>query len=173
MAEYPDKTVESLKTKLDLAEKAYVLYPKNEFVLRHLARLGGHENKEIATEARRIYDPTSDKDAPALVLNELGAQAMGRKDYRQAIRYFELGRKKSPKSPEILNTYCQILHFPFPSRCNYRRRERFPSSSVFPLKALPSTVSFLHLSSRRFSQSQTWLEACRSGDSSPAQNRRV
>ena len=111
MAEYPDKTVESLKTKLDLAEKAYVLYPKNEFVLRHLARLGGHENKEIATEARRIYDPTSDKDAPALVLNELGAQAMGRKDYRQAIRYFELGRKKSPKSPEILNnlsyTYLQ------------------------------------------------------------------
>ena len=41
----------------------------------------------------------------------MGAQEMGKKNYDNALRFFELARKKSPRSPDILNnlayTYLQ------------------------------------------------------------------
>ncbi len=88
---------------LMLLRKAHIYNPKNDYVLRRLARLGDHPNQEVAAAARAIYDPSLQTDAPALVLNELGTQALGRSEYQEALRYFELARKKMPRAPEVLN----------------------------------------------------------------------
>ncbi len=99
--EKDDSEVE--KKKLALLKKAYQLYPRNESLLAQLTRLGISNNAEVAQEAISIYDATSDPDAPAIVLNEIGSQALARSDYVTALRNFEMARKKAPRNPEILN----------------------------------------------------------------------
>lgn len=89
--------------RLELMLKAHALNPSNETILRGLTELGGDENEQVAAAARQAYDPSQHTDAPALVLNELGAQALSRKEFGQALRFFELARKKSPRSPAVLN----------------------------------------------------------------------
>ena len=96
---FPD----DIATRLALMKKAYIYNSKNESILRGLTRLGGNENEQVAAAARQIYDPSQHKDAPAMVLNEMGAQALSRKEFENSLRLFELARKKSPRSPDILN----------------------------------------------------------------------
>ena len=102
LAEYP-MTPDNYVDRLGLLEKAYVYNPKNDRILRELVRMGGLDVPAVAAAAREIYDPTTHTDAPALVLNELGAQSLARSEYDRALRYFELARKKTPQSPQILN----------------------------------------------------------------------
>lgn len=103
VSKYPRSNPTSLARRLDLLKKAFRYNPTNELVLRELVRIGANENEEIAAAARRVYDPTAHAEAPPLVLNELGAQALSRTEYELALRYFELARKKAPRVPEILN----------------------------------------------------------------------
>ena len=102
LKKYP-RVPENYRDRLGLLKKAYVYNPKNPRILRELVGMGAIEDKGIAAEAREIYDPTQHTDAPALVLNELGAQALARSEFDKALRYFELARKKTPRTPEILN----------------------------------------------------------------------
>ena len=92
-----------LVNQLALLKKAYQYNESNEFILRRLTRLGGAKNEKLAAAARSIYDATKVKDAPALVLNELGAQALERSEHEEALRLFELARKKRPRAAEVLN----------------------------------------------------------------------
>lgn len=104
VGQYKDDTDFGRSQRLDLLKKAFLYNPTNELVLRGLTRMGNSENEEIARAAKRTYDPTDPKvEAPPLVLNELGAQALERSDYQLALRCFELARKKAPRVPEILN----------------------------------------------------------------------
>lgn len=100
---YPAGDPAAGPARLEMLKKAYRYHPTNVSVLRELVRMGVHENQEVAAEARSIYNPGENADAPALVLNELGAQALGQTDYESALRLFELARKKSSRNPEILN----------------------------------------------------------------------
>lgn len=99
LKEFPEDQVNQLA----LLKKAYIYNPSNEFILQGLTRIGGGENEELAAAARQVYDPADHTDAPALVLNEQGAQALSRSEYDDALTYFELARKKTPRSPEVLN----------------------------------------------------------------------
>ena len=99
LKEFPEDPVNQLK----LLGKAYRYNSSNEFILQGLTRLGGDENEQIAAAAKQIYDPSQHTDAPAMVLNEQGAQALSRSEVSKALRFFELARKKTPRSPEILN----------------------------------------------------------------------
>jgi len=89
--------------RLALLKKAYSYNPKNEQTLRELTRLGTSDDESISLKAREVYDPTEHSDAPAMVLNELGAQALARLEHDRALRYFELARKKTPRAPQVLN----------------------------------------------------------------------
>ncbi len=91
----------------------------NSIVLRELTRLGANDDSSIAQEAKQIYDPTSQSDAPASVFNEIGAQLLSNSNHEEALRYFEMARKKAPRNPEILNnlayTYT-VIEVPNPKR---------------------------------------------------------
>ncbi|MDG1873289.1 MAG: tetratricopeptide repeat protein [Mariniblastus sp.] len=103
LQQYPSTEVANLPSRLEFLEKAYGFNPTNPRVLRELVRLSANADQTIASQALQIYDATKRMDAPALVLNELGAQALGRSEYQSALEYFERARKKSPQVPEILN----------------------------------------------------------------------
>ncbi len=111
-------------------KKAFTLDETNPYVLLELTKMGAEptppdvgrelnsdealqqmaednriyeEKMQIAASAKLIYDPSNLKDLNSLVLNELGSQALGLKQYEKAISYFEAARQRSPKSPDILN----------------------------------------------------------------------
>ena len=96
-------TLEGRQQRFEYLKRAYSYDSTNPIVLKELTRTGASQDAELANSALAIYNPTGRADAPASVLNEIGAQALGRKDYESALRYFEMAREKSPKSPEILN----------------------------------------------------------------------
>jgi len=100
---FPSTNPQNMGNRLTLLKKAHFYHAQNEMVLRELTRLGGHENEQVAAAARSIYNASEIKDAPAVVMNELGVQALSRKEHDKALRYFELARKKTPRAPEILN----------------------------------------------------------------------
>jgi len=102
LREYPMSPA-NYADRLNLLKKAYTYNPKFEPVLRELTEMGGFDDPNVAAAAREVYDPIKHPDAPALVLNELGTQALRRQQYDQALRYYELARKKTPRTPEILN----------------------------------------------------------------------
>lgn len=121
---------ESLQSRFEKAEKAYENDPTSELVLLELTRLGVEpvppetgseplsdsaqsdleeqqrlyrEKLDISKLARGHYDANKDKDASAVVQNELGTQALSRKQYQKAIGYFESAISKAPRSPHMLN----------------------------------------------------------------------
>ena len=99
LKEFPNDPI----NKLELLKKAYRFNSSNDFILQGLTQLGGDENQQIAAAAKQIYDPSQHTDAPAKVLNEQGAQALSRSEFSNALRFFELARKKTPRAPEVLN----------------------------------------------------------------------
>lgn len=120
--EYPETTVDSLRKRLEFAKKAFLVDGvdgENKIVLHELARLGHNENEEISIAARNVYDPTTDEDAPAVVLYELGTQAIFQAKYDSAIRYLEMVRQKVPQNPEMLNNLAHaylVISSPDPKR---------------------------------------------------------
>ncbi len=88
---------------LRLYSNAYSNHQENELVLQALARLSLSSNPEIAENARAVYDPNADVDAPASVLNQLGNDALLNKRFSEAIRFYERAREKSPRDPAVLN----------------------------------------------------------------------
>ena len=88
---------------LDLYKKAYSNHQENVLVLQALARLSLSSDPEISKQARAVYDPNADVDAPASVLNQLGNDALLKKRFSEAIRFYERAREKSPRDPAVLN----------------------------------------------------------------------
>ncbi len=88
---------------LDLYTKAYSNFQENVLVLQALARLSLSSDPQISEQARAIYDPNADVDAPAPVLNQLGNNALVKKRFSEAIRFYERAREKSPKDSAVLN----------------------------------------------------------------------
>jgi len=96
----PDAT---LKEIINLHEKAYQNHPDNSLALQNLTRLSLSSNTEIASQAKAVYDPMRDINAPAAVLNQIGNHMLIKKNFSDAIRYYERAREKSPRDPAILN----------------------------------------------------------------------
>ena len=119
---------------LELLNKAYVYNSTNAEVLRYLARFAIGEDEQLAAKARQIYDPRAHVDAPAMVLNELGADALAKTEYEAAIRYFELARKKSPKNSRVLNNLAWTYLV-----CESRNPERALKLIDEGLRFLPKT----------------------------------
>ncbi len=88
---------------LSLAKEAYRLGPTDPNVLRLITRLATDKDPEISSVAKEIYDPYQHLNAPAEVLGELGTAAMLTGDFDDAVKFFELARKKNPNDPLILN----------------------------------------------------------------------
>jgi tetratricopeptide (TPR) repeat protein len=91
-----------LEKKIAYIAKSYELYPSNTKVLRELARLSGGRPK-VRDAVIKIYDPSDDINAPAVVDNELGIAAMAKSEYDAALRHLARAVKKSPRNPEFLN----------------------------------------------------------------------
>ena len=96
----PPKTLAVL---LDLSTKAYRNHEDNVLALQNLTRLSQTSNVEIASQAKAVYDPEADVDAPSAVLNQLGNTALLNKNFTDAIRFYERARQKSPKDAAVLN----------------------------------------------------------------------
>ena len=74
---------------------------KNEAAMQWLTVLGN--SPHVGEAARKIYDPQYDPNTPWIVLSELGHNALAKKDYENAITYFERARRKKPTNPQVLN----------------------------------------------------------------------
>ncbi len=96
-----DANADQQVKQLEYLKSAMQYNPTNAETLRLLTLLGN--SPYVGTEAKKIYDGTNDVNAPAEVLSEIGGIALAKGDYENAITYFELARKKSPKNPLVLN----------------------------------------------------------------------
>lgn len=103
ISQYTTNSLEDVKQRFELTKQAFKYDEDNPYVLREFVRLGNSDIPGIAEQAKSLYDPAVTYDAPALVLSEIGAQALARREYDLAIQYFEMARKKAPRSSEILN----------------------------------------------------------------------
>jgi Flp pilus assembly protein TadD len=96
-----DATPAKQRLQLSKLAKAIENDRKNYVALQWLTILGF--SPEVGEDARKIYDPRYDANAPANVLSEMGLQALNRKEIEDSILYFERARKKNPKDPQVLN----------------------------------------------------------------------
>ena len=95
-------SLEERRANLDRLREA--IKRDNKSVLaRNLITRYVNNDPALADEAKIIYDPTTDRDAPALALSDLGARALREHDYASAIDYFERASKGNPDNPLILN----------------------------------------------------------------------
>lgn len=103
-----DASGEMLRNQLEILNKALILNPNNSLVLRAITELANSDTP-IAADARRLYDPFNDPNAPASVLNELGAKALNEAKYGEAIEYFEqalrLNRDDGPLKNNLAYAY--------------------------------------------------------------------
>ena len=90
------------RQQLELIKKGMGYGLNDPKALQMVARLTAADS-EIAAEAKAIYDPEKQDDAPPAVLNEMGGQALSSGRYNEAIRYFELARRKRPRDAIVLN----------------------------------------------------------------------
>ena len=60
-------------------------------------------SEHVGEAARKVYDPQYDPKTPWIVLSELGHAALSKKDYDNAITYFERARQQKPNNPQVLN----------------------------------------------------------------------
>lgn len=96
----PDATLTEI---INLNEKAYRNRSDNSLALQNLTRLSLSSNTEIASQAKAVYNPMSDINAPAEVLNQIANHKLINKKFSEAIRYYERAREKAPRDPSILN----------------------------------------------------------------------
>lgn len=96
-----DQSLEIQKSQLSDLAKAVENDAKNNDALRFITYLGGIPT--TSADAKKIYDPKFDPNAPWIVLSELGVTALRDKEHEKAIGYFEESRKKNPRNPEVLN----------------------------------------------------------------------
>jgi beta-lactamase regulating signal transducer with metallopeptidase domain/tetratricopeptide (TPR) repeat protein len=111
-----DEAIEDLKV---VVEKMPELITANKHLQDCYEKIGDVDNVAVHTkrvqdkldkvdeERRALYekvlDDLTEADASPLVLNQLGNAALIRKEFSEAIRYYEKARKKSPKDAAILN----------------------------------------------------------------------
>jgi tetratricopeptide (TPR) repeat protein len=92
---------------VELISEAYRLDSKNLDVLQILTRIGMSDSP-VAESARKIYDPDQDPSPSALVLNEMGAVALSKKDYTRAINCLERARSNDPRNMTTLNNLAYV-----------------------------------------------------------------
>lgn len=80
---------------LDLYTKAFRAQRDNVHAMESLSRLSFSSNAEISEQAKSVYDPVEDVDAPMAVLNQLGNHALLKRKFPDAIRYYERAVEKS------------------------------------------------------------------------------
>ena len=88
---------------LEKLKVAYQLNPTDENVLQSLSILALSDIENVSLATRKIYDPENHVQAPSVVLNQLGSNALGKKDYENAISFFERALDKDPSEPTIRN----------------------------------------------------------------------
>lgn len=103
-----DAVDDNRRQSLAMFEKAYLNNRRNALAKRWLTKIGLLDDQELAAAALEIYDPLEEgrrdaRSVPALVLNELGTDALQQKKYKLAIKYYELARNDSPRDPMVLN----------------------------------------------------------------------
>ena len=96
------KSLEERRKNLERLKEAYNRNNNSVPARTYLARYA-NTDPELANEARKIYNPTTDRKAPAVVLSDLGARALREHDYTSAIDYFERAKEGRPNDPLILN----------------------------------------------------------------------
>ncbi len=140
-----------LPQQLEMLKKAYGYDPGNADVLRGLTRIA-LSDQPLAEEARAFYDPRKHRDAPASVLNELGSDALSKSQYEDAIRYFELARKKAPNNSMILNNLAYVYLV-----CGNRNPERALKLVDEAIRFLPNNETALKVRSNFFDTRGTAL----------------
>ena len=147
---------------LSLYSKAYSNHSENVLVLQSLARLSLSTNPQIAEQARAIYDPNADFEAPSSVLNQLGNHALLNKRFAEAIQFYERARGKAPKDSAILNnlSYAYLV-----AEDDERNPERSLTLINQAIRNLPRGVSeeevskFLHTKGTALKQQERLHEA--------------
>ena len=159
---YDDLSPQDQMQLLNLYTKAYSNNQEDVNVLQSLARLSLSSNPEVSAQARLIYDPNTDDDAPASVLNQLGNDALLKKRFAEAIKYYELAREKSPRDSAILNN----LSFSYlVAEDNKRNPERALQLINEAIRSLPKNVDpeeaskFLHTKATALKQQDRLQEA--------------
>ena len=158
---YDTLSSETLQQLLELYTKAFRNQPDNHFVLQSLARLSLEDNPQISNQARAVYNPITDIDAPSTVLNQLGNHALLSKRFAEAIRYYERAREKAPRDSAVLNN----LSFAYLVADDDRNAERALLLIEQAIRNLPPTVSpaeasrFLHTKATALKQQDRLQEA--------------
>lgn len=94
---------DAVKKRLGFLKLAMKYDLENADAQRSLTRIAYMEFPDLAQESLEIYSALDHPDAPAVVINELGIQALSRSRYEDALRYFTVAHRKAEKNPEILN----------------------------------------------------------------------
>ena len=106
--EFATMDEESQKLALARLKKAYKKNQKSPTTLTKLAWFVNSDSK-LAEQARQIYDPSNDPEAPPSVISDVGAKALKDKDYQKAIEFFERAVAQAPNSPLLLNNLAFAL----------------------------------------------------------------
>ena len=159
---YEDLDFDVQKKLLSLYSKAYSNHQENVLVLQALARLSLSSNPEIAQQAREVYDPNADVDAPSSVLNQLGNDALLKKRFSEAIRFYERAREKSPRDPAVLNNLSFSYLVAGDDERNPERALQLINEAIrnLPRSVDPAEVSkFLHTKATALKQQDRLEEA--------------
>lgn len=100
---FPGEDYAAVKRRLGFLKLAMKYDLENADAQRSLTRIAYMEFPDLAQESLEIYSALDHPDAPAVVINELGIQALSRSRYEDALRYFTAANRKAEKNPEILN----------------------------------------------------------------------
>ena len=96
------KSLDERRVILERLREAKKRNPKSPQTLLQLSSII-NTDPELAEEARKIYNPSNDPNAPPGVLSHLGAKALQENDYSSAIYYFEKANSANPNNPVLLN----------------------------------------------------------------------
>jgi tetratricopeptide (TPR) repeat protein len=100
MLEWPEQNQLSM---LDYYAKAFSYNENDRTVLQSISRLAFSSFPSVKEKARQIYDPAQQTNVPPEVLNQMGLQALKKKDYVLAQQHYERARSLAPNNPAILN----------------------------------------------------------------------
>lgn len=100
---FSDGDYETLKDRLKYLLNAFAYNPEDPECLKMLTRIAHSRFEDLAKQARDRYDAYQHSDAPGVVINELGIDALGNAEHDQALEYFKKAAVLDPKNPEILN----------------------------------------------------------------------
>ncbi len=88
---------------LEFYSKAYSYNEKDRYVLQNIAKLGSSSFPSIVERALQIYNPSTTRNLPPGVLNQIALEALNSGNYREAQQYYERAKTLNPNSPSILN----------------------------------------------------------------------